>query len=519
MFNSGKTAADRFHDIFNQFAVDGNGGEKVLTMDAFKAAIRPQYEFYVLSDEVAKLLFQVADKAKKGSVTAAEFIEFQSLLGGAHGEFEVLHRIINTKNSDNVTLEDIKQFLNARRPSAVAFDFNAEALRPFFSGKTDRQVSLAELGEIVRALRNERLRLEYRKLDPKSNGVIDGKAFSQLLTQTVGHKISPELISQMTTEFPFVSFPEVAALHAVFAKLDGISDIADKALQESPDLAITRAQFATAAAKLMTYDALTPLEVNMVFRCLGATASDAQLVQSSFDKLLHPNYHTIVQAKEPVQLSAMMEVLKSVYNFGLGSIAGAVGATFVYPIDLVKTRMQNQRSKVVGQLLYKNSWDCFKKVIKNEGFVGLYSGLLPQLVGVAPEKAIKLTMNDLVRSRLKDKKTGDIPLWGEILAGCTAGGSQVLFTNPLEIVKIRLQVQGEFAKTAEGAGVPRQSAISIVKQLGLLGLYKGVGACLLRDIPFSGIYFPVYSHLKKDMFNEGKNGKKLSVFEVFPSFF
>ena len=101
--------------------------------------------------------------------------------------------------------------------------------------------------------------------------------------------------------------------------------------------------------------------------------------------------------------------------------------------------MQNQRSKIVGQLLYKNSWDCFKKVLKNEGAKGLYSGLLPQLVGVAPEKAIKLTMNDLIRSRLKDPNTGKIQLYGEIIAGCTAGGSQVLFTNPLEIVKIRLQ--------------------------------------------------------------------------------
>jgi solute carrier family 25 aspartate/glutamate transporter 12/13 len=50
-------------------------------------------------------------------------------------------------------------------------------------------------------------------------------------------------------------------------------------------------------------------------------------------------------------------------------------------IDLVKTRMQNQRKKVVGQVLYKNSIDCFKKVFRNEGFLGLYSGLLPQLVG------------------------------------------------------------------------------------------------------------------------------------------
>jgi solute carrier family 25 aspartate/glutamate transporter 12/13 len=61
--------------------------------------------------------------------------------------------------------------------------------------------------------------------------------------------------------------------------------------------------------------------------------------------------------------------------------------------------MQNQRkglgNKMVGQILYKNGIDCFKKVLKNEGVAGLYSGIIPQLVGVAPEKAIKLTMNDL----------------------------------------------------------------------------------------------------------------------------
>ena len=71
----------------------------------------------------------------------------------------------------------------------------------------------------------------------------------------------------------------------------------------------------------------------------------------------------------------------------------ATGATAVYPIDLVKTRMQNQRSgPMVGELMYKNSFDCFKKVIRHEGIRGLYRGLGPQLVGVCPEKAIKLTV-------------------------------------------------------------------------------------------------------------------------------
>jgi len=169
----------------------------------------------------------------------------------------------------------------------------------------------------------------------------------------------------------------------------------------------------------------------------------------------------------------------------------AVGATAVYPIDLVKTRMQNQRGtgSVVGELMYKNSFDCFKKVLRYEGFFGLYRGLIPQLIGVAPEKAIKLTVNDFVRDKFT-RRDGSIPLLAEILAGGCAGGSQVIFTNPLEIVKIRLQVAGEITTG------PRVSALNVLRDLGLFGLYKGAKACFLRDIPFSAIYFPVYAHCK-----------------------
>ena len=86
-----------------------------------------------------------------------------------------------------------------------------------------------------------------------------------------------------------------------------------------------------------------------------------------------------------------------------------------------------------------------------------------------------------------------------------------MFTNPLEIVKIRLQVQGEMAKAADGP--PKRSAMWIVKNLGLKGLYKGASACLLRDVPFSAIYFPSYNHLKTGLFGESPT-KKLSVLEL-----
>eukprot|EP00834_Sanchytrium_tribonematis_P002370 NODE_72_length_24857_cov_0.454399.p6 type:complete len:343 gc:universal NODE_72_length_24857_cov_0.454399:16972-18000(+) len=214
-------------------------------------------------------------------------------------------------------------------------------------------------------------------------------------------------------------------------------------------------------------------------------------------QILQHNELTKHKIKELVQgqVQPTGSFIQSIYNFALGSIGGAIGAFSIYPIDLVKTRMQNQRN-VVGEVMYKNSWDCFNKVFKREGLRGLYGGLAPQMVGVAPEKAIKLTSNEFVRSFWDEE---DIPLWGEVLAGCIAGGSQVIFTNPLEIVKIRLQLQGELGL--------KSNAVEIIKHLGLVGLYKGAGACLLRDIPFSGIYFTAYNHFKKDLFHEEAKGK------------
>ena len=43
---------------------------------------------------------------------------------------------------------------------------------------------------------------------------------------------------------------------------------------------------------------------------------------------------------------------------------------------------------------------------------------------------------------------------------------QVMFTNPIEIVKIRLQVAGEMAGTA------KLGAWQVMKELGFMGLYK-----------------------------------------------
>lgn len=178
-----------------------------------------------------------------------------------------------------------------------------------------------------------------------------------------------------------------------------------------------------------------------------------------------------------------------------GGIAGVIGTSLIFPLDMVKTRLQNQGSGAAKR--YNGPIDCFKKILATEGSSGLYRGLKPNLIGVTPEKAIKLSANDFLREYFVSKN-GDrqIKLHQEIMAGGFAGLFQVAATNPMEIVKLRMQLQGESGQ--------HKSALATASELGPRGLYKGVGACWLRDVPFSFIFFPLFAHLKRS-FNGGEN--------------
>ncbi|EDM02029.1 rCG30186 [Rattus norvegicus] len=195
-----------------------------------------------------------------------------------------------------------------------------------------------------------------------------------------------------------------------------------------------------------------------------------------------------------------------------GGIAGLVGVTCVFPIDLAKTRLQNQQGKDV----YKGMTDCLVKTARAEGFLGMYRGAAVNLTLVTPEKAIKLAANDFLRQLLMQDGT-QRNLKMEMLAGCGAGICQVVITCPMEMLKIQLQDAGRLAvcQQASASATPtsrpystgststhrRPSATLIAWELlrtqGLSGLYRGLGATLLRDIPFSIIYFPLFANLNQ----------------------
>ncbi|XP_072000993.1 mitochondrial glutamate carrier 2 isoform X2 [Engystomops pustulosus] len=211
--------------------------------------------------------------------------------------------------------------------------------------------------------------------------------------------------------------------------------------------------------------------------------------------------HTRTAGRGLVNMAEKISLPAKLIN---GGIAGLVGVTCVFPIDLAKTRLQNQQ----GQGTYRGMYDCLIKTVRSEGFFGMYRGAAVNLTLVTPEKAIKLAANDFFRNVLAQEGK-ELSLVREMLAGCGAGTCQVVVTSPMEMLKIQLQDAGRLAtqKVVGGeaaAVVPppqRPSALLIARDLlrtqGISGVYKGLGATLLRDVPFSIIYFPLFANVNK----------------------
>ncbi|SPO24202.1 probable ODC2 - Mitochondrial 2-oxodicarboxylate carrier [Ustilago trichophora] len=184
-------------------------------------------------------------------------------------------------------------------------------------------------------------------------------------------------------------------------------------------------------------------------------------------------------------------------QFTAGAIAGVTELLCLYPLDVVKTRMQLQgKAAVAGAEHYNGMVDAFRKIIATEGAGRLYRGLVPPLMLEAPKRAVKFAANDFWGKTYKsltgqEKMTQSL----SVLTGCSAGATESIVVVPFELVKIRLQDKAQ-AHLYTG---PMDVVSKIVKNDGILGLYAGLESTFWRHVLWNGGYFSVIHALRAQM--------------------
>ncbi|ORX48744.1 mitochondrial carrier [Hesseltinella vesiculosa] len=168
---------------------------------------------------------------------------------------------------------------------------------------------------------------------------------------------------------------------------------------------------------------------------------------------------------------------------------GAVATMlFVNPFDLVKTRLQ-ENVDMRNEGRYAGTVDGLVKIVRNEGPFALWRGLSPGLVMAIPSTTLYYVGYDQLKARFEGTSMDKYsPLW----IGGAARAMTALVVSPMELFRTRLQ-------SSEGMGGFNDAWLGVtkmVRQEGVLTLWRGLLPTMLRDVPFSAIYWMMYEEMK-----------------------
>ena len=175
-----------------------------------------------------------------------------------------------------------------------------------------------------------------------------------------------------------------------------------------------------------------------------------------------------------------------------GGAAGFVEVCCMHPLDVVKTRIQLQRNVggTAAEEAYRSLGDCFRKMYRTEGPLSFYKGILPPILAETPKRATKFVCFEQYKQMLTGGDASKATPLIYAMAGLGSGLTEGLVITPFEVVKISLQAQRSRHKNRT---TTFQMAGNIVRQEGVVGMYKGLSATLGRHGVWNCVYFFVYN--------------------------
>lgn len=211
-----------------------------------------------------------------------------------------------------------------------------------------------------------------------------------------------------------------------------------------------------------------------------------------------------------------------------GITAGSASTILLYPLDLIKVRFQvqvnEQFSKSSSSSIHnaiktqiqprrQTMMNTMRGILRYEGISGLYQGLSPALLGSAASWGGYFFLYEWMKSRVVEYKkmeneTYKLSHLENFTAACASGAIMVAFTNPIWLIKTRMQLQMKNAQAQLKSGStisnetlkpPYKSmtdaARTIIREESVFALYKGSAAALMLTSN-GGVQFVCYEYLK-----------------------
>lgn len=184
-----------------------------------------------------------------------------------------------------------------------------------------------------------------------------------------------------------------------------------------------------------------------------------------------------------------------------GATATLVNDACMTPADVIKQRLQ------VAHSPYKGILDCATTVMRQEGWRAFFKSYPTTIVMNIPFTAIHFSVYESAKRFLRiESEQDEETLAVQLLAGGVAGGSAAAVTNPLDVVKTRLQTEGVHSSTKYSASVVA-TLRKIVQEEGAQAVWRGLQPRVLFHVPAAAVCWGTYETVKGLLSDKGAADK------------
>ncbi|XP_062102483.1 folate transporter 1, chloroplastic isoform X1 [Humulus lupulus] len=183
-------------------------------------------------------------------------------------------------------------------------------------------------------------------------------------------------------------------------------------------------------------------------------------------------------------------------NATAGAVAGFATVAAMHPLDVVRTRFQVNDGRVTNLPTYKSTVHAVFTITRLEGLRGLYAGFSPAVIGSTISWGLYFFFYDRAKQRYSRHREGKLSPGLHLVSAAEAGGLVCLCTNPIWLVKTRLQLQNPLHQTRPYSGI-YDALRTIMREEGWMALYKGIVPGLFLQVSHGAIQFTAYEELRK----------------------
>ena len=190
------------------------------------------------------------------------------------------------------------------------------------------------------------------------------------------------------------------------------------------------------------------------------------------------------------------------FNLFSGGVAGTIASCITNPLEVIKTQLQSS-SAAVGELSQAagHPVEIAKTILERDGILGFWKGMRPTLVGIIPSRSVYFYSYEQTKRFLGSHGVHEGGVPNALASGLMAGIAGNTLTNPIWVVKTRLQLLADSTAGQRVYTGYRDAVRSIFKEEGIGGFYKGISASYWGCLE-GATQFMIYEQIKTKLLTQ-----------------